>query len=1006
MKSKYVNALILALVLVVFLISIQSAFGQQQFATAITSENEVENSGFAIDADLLTSAVVNANSGLALGVGAYSGHIELQFPGQIPANQTSYVRFNTEDDLLPYLLGGNLGGLLADVAGLVLLGNQEFTIDVRNNNTSLYQEDSGITDAFVTNSMRVVSDKNGNYFMAISPNEEYNSIRVQNKVGSLIGLGTTKELNVYGAFTSDDTFDCLNANYTSFDGSGITLDLLSIAGTGVTNPEFAIDDDVNTYSELGFGIINVAATIRQTIYFDGSSDSTDVFYVTLGVDPSLLQLGVLNNIQLSADNGTNTDVYTGNLASILSVDLLGLLSNSGTVTIPVEIGESVDRISIDLSSLLGVNLNQSIRIYDVFSAPIMPEIAVNSQNVAICEGASASLMATTATPGTTELLWYDAEKDGNLLAVLGSGETFETSALTTSTTYYVSARRIGCLNESPRVPVTVTVSPIPTATDIEVNTNSIYCSSNDVVLVSTSDINGTYEWFFDSNATNQITHNMVDGDVTYTITDSGTLTISGLGEGDSPYDYFVRLRTNNAECINASGDLKTVNVTVVDSNFDIESTLDTVISVQDILNVNNTNTAISLEGSVSGDASEGDSVTIRINDLNFTGILDANLAFNIEVPGIDVLSDLDNAVELLISSGLCTVTEQLPIPIPEFPTEVLLQVFCASDNPTILDLQLNLEDGVFFDALVGGTVLGADTPLVDGGVYFSGLLNLPVDVFARVAISVQIIDVEAPTAEDGVQTFCDSSSPTIGDLQVDQNEVVFYDSAVGGNILDPNATLVAGDYFVSRIENGCESENRLQITAFIIEESPVTLMGQTEEACVSTESYTYFTESNQSNYEWTVTGGVIMDGGTAIDDFVTVTWNSLQDTSIEVAYLSTDTCTPNKILIVDIETMRCGEVLGAEFCLEVYNEFSPNGDGFNDFFEVECITDYANTTRVYNRNGNLVFETQNYQNDWNGIATVSGVLNRGDHLPAGTYYYTINIPELNRDLVGWLHLAR
>lgn len=527
-----------------------------------------------------------------------------------------------------------------------------------------------------------------------------------------------------------------------------------------------------------------------------------------------------------------------------------------------------------------------------------------------------------------------------------------------------------------------------------------------MVLVPTSDINGTYEWFFDSNATNQITHNMVDGDVTYTITDSGTLTINGLGEGDSPYDYFVRLQTNDAECINASGDLKTVNVTVVDSNFDVESTLDTVISVQDILNVNNTNTAISLEGSVSGDASEGDSVTIRINDLNFTGILDANLAFNIEVPGIDVLSDLDNAVELLISSGLCTVTEQLPIPIPELPTEDLLQVFCVSDNPTILDLQLNLEDGVFFDALVGGTVLGADTPLVDGGVYFSGLLNLPVDVFARVAISVQIIDVEAPTAEDGVQTFCDSSSPTIGDLQVDQNEVVFYDSAVGGNILDPNATLVAGDYFVSRIENGCESENRLQITAFIIEESPVTLMGQTEEACVSTESYTYFTESNQSNYEWTVTGGVIMDGGTAIDDFVTVTWNSLQDTSIEVAYLSTDICTPNKILIVDIETMRCGEVLGAEFCLEVYNEFSPNGDGFNDFFEVECITDYANTTRVYNRNGNLVFETQNYQNDWNGIATVSGVLNRGDHLPAGTYYYVINIPELNRDLVGWLHLAR
>ncbi|WP_036152898.1 T9SS C-terminal target domain-containing protein [Maribacter forsetii] len=1006
MKRKYINSILLILVFIVFLIGIQSAFGQQQFANAITSENQVDNSGRAIDGDFLSSAVVKANSGIAFGLGAYSGHIELEFPNQIPANQTSYIRLDTEDDLLPYLLGGNLGGLLADVAGFVLLGNQEFSVDVKNNNTSILQEDSGIANSFITNSMRVVTDKNGDYFMAVSPNENYNRIRLQNRVGSLVGLGTEKELNVYGASTSDGASNCLNADYTSFDGTGITLDLLNISGAGVTNPEFAIDDDLNTYSELGFGIVNVAATMSQTAYFDGVSDATDVFYVTLGVDPSLLQLGVLDNIQVSADDGTSTDVFTDNLSNLLNVDLLGLLTDVGTVTIPIETGTSVDRISIDLSSLLGVNLGQSIRIYDVYSAPSMPEIDVNSQNVVICEGSSASLVATTANPITEELLWYDAETDGNLLAVLGSGESFDTGVLSTSTTYYVAARKIGCINESPRESVTVTVSPIPTAADIEVNNNGIYCSSNDVVLVPTSGIDGTYDWFFDVNATNQITDNLIDGVVVYNISDSGTLTISGLDEGSSPYDYFVRLRTDDADCTNVDGDLKEVNVTVVDSNFNVESSLDTVLSLQDVLDVNNTNATISLVGSVSGDANEGDTVTISINDMNFTGNLDANLEYNIDIPGLDVLSDVDNAVELLISSGLCSVTDQLPIPIPELPIEDILQVFCASDNPTLLDLQLNLEDGVFFDALIGGNLLGADTPLVDGGVYFTGLLNLPIDVFARVAISVQIIDVDAPTASDSAQTFCESTSPTIGDLQVDQNEVVFYDSFVGGNILDPNDALVAGDYFVSRIENGCESEDRLQITAFIIDDVPATLIGQTENACVSTESYTYFTESNQTNYEWTVAGGVITDGGTATDDYVTVVWNELQNTSIQVAYLSTDTCNPNKELLTEIATMRCGEVLGAEFCLEVYNEFSPNSDGFNDFFEVECITDYGNTVRIYNRNGNLVFETQDYQNNWDGIANVGGVLNKGDHLPAGTYYYAINIPELNRDLVGWLHLAR
>ena len=1225
MKAKYVNGLLLTLVFVVFLISIQSAFGQQQFATTISSESQVDNSNQAIDASLLSSAVVNANSGLALGIGAYSGYLELEFPNQIPANQTSYIRLDTEDDLLPYLLGGNLGELLADVAGLVILGNQEFSVDVKNNNTTILQEDSGVANSFVTNEMRVVTGSDGGYYMAVSPNVAYNRIRLQNRVGSLIGLGTQKELEVYGAFTADNSSACLNANYTSFDGTGITLDLLELSGAGVASPELAIDNDVNTYSEIGLGVIAVAATMSQTIYFDAPSDPTDVFYVTIGVDPSLLQLGVLNNIQVSADNGSDTDVYTDNVSNLLDVDLLGLLTNSGTVTIPLTPGVVVDRISVDLSSLLGVSLDQNIRIYDVFSAPSIPVIGANSESITVCHGSTASLVANTEDASTEELLWYDAETGGNLLAIVDSGDSYETNNLSTSATYYVASREIGCTDESPRVPVTVTVSPIPTAADIDIekentglcatgevtyvptsdisgdytwyfdangineitdNLNvdgiaynienngeltisglqdgfspySLYakltttngqceneagdlavvnitdedlnveanilidtvvslselldlsnsstatvnseeiaicagtsidlltsienetglelrfydalvdgnllanlnsgspfntgildattdfyigvalpgcsqesiratirvnvldiptagdidvsgaddaiCSSNDVVLVPSSDIDGTFEWFFDGNATNQITDNMVNGDITYTISDSGTLTINGLDEGGSPYDYFVRLQQGVVDCANADGDLKEVNVTIIDSDFNVDATLDTIITVQDIVDVNNDNSTIVLTGSVTGDVNEGDTVTLRVNNIDYTGTLNSNLEYAIDVAGLDVLSDVDSIVELIMSSGLCAVTEQLALPIPELPVGDLIQVFCASDNPTILDIQLDLNDGVFFDALIGGSLLGSDTALVDGGVYFTGLLNLPIDIFARVAITVEVIAVDAPSASDSAQTFCESTSPTIGDLQIDQSEVVFYDSYVGGTMLNPTDALIAGDYYISRLENGCESEDRLQITAFVIADAPITLLGQLEEACISTESYTYFTESNQTNYEWTVTGGVITDGGTTTDDFVTVTWSSLQDTAIEVAYLSSDICTPNKELFTSIETMRCGEVLGAEFCLEVYNEFSPNGDGFNDFFEVECITDYANTTRVYNRNGNLVFETQNYQNDWNGIATVSGVLNRGDHLPAGTYYYAINIPELNRDLVGWLHLAR
>ena len=1197
-------------------------FGQQQFAETISSENHVDFSSQAIDGSLLSSATINANSGLALGIGAFSGHLELEFSDEIPAYQTSYLRLDTEDDLLPYLLGGNLGELLADVAGLVLLGNQEFTVEVKNNATSILLGDSALNNAFSTNEMRVVTNSSGEYFLAVSPNLPYNRLRIANRLGSLVGLGNQKTLDVYGAFYSDQNSSCLNANYTSFEGSGITLDLIELAGAGVQNPQFAIDENPNSFSEIGLGVLGVAASMKQTFYFENVSEADDVFYVTLGVDPSLLQLGLLNNIQVTADNGSLTNVYNDLLSNLLDLDLLGLLTDSGRVEVPIRPGVPVDRISIELSSLLGVGLEQRISVYDVRNAPAVPIIDSGSENVSICTGSTANLIATTEKPVEEELLWYDDE--GNLLTVLDSGEIFTTGVLTETTLFYVSSREKGCTDESPKVEVEVSVVPIPTAADIEVDTfvdglcgtgeitltpsssiagdykwyfdvngtNEItdnlvvgsvtysissddslvisglqegfdpfnvyarlieesafcenaagdlkeviispetldlevtvlldtlvsvselldlsldsaitlnseeiticagtsidllatiqndtgleirfydaltggnllgtvdsgvsfdtgilnadttlylavgrlgciletaratilinvldrptaadidvsgdgetFCSSEDVVLVPTSDINGVFEWYFDANATSPITDGLVDGAFSYSISNTGTLTISGLDEGGSPYDYFVGLEREVTGCTNVDGDLKAVSISVLDSSFNIDATLETVISVQDVIDINNLNSGIILEGSVSGDVSDGDDLILRINGNEYAGNLDSNLEYSVVVDGMDVLLDSDQQVELVMSSGLCSATIQLPLPLPELPTGDLSQVFCASDNPTLLDLQLSLEDGVLFDALVGGNVLDMDTPLVDGEVYFSGLLNLPVSVFARIAISVTVIEVDAPTTTTEFQTFCELSNPIIGDLQVDQNDVIFYDSATGGTMLDPTSPLVDGDYYVARVENGCESEDRLLINASIEEDSPITLDGKITEACIS-RSYTYTTVDGQENYVWSVSGGVITDGGTSTDSFATITWSELQNASIEISYVSSGTCTQNKELVQEIETVRCGEVLGAEFCLEVYNEFSPNSDGFNDFFEIECITDYVNTIRVYNRNGNVVFETQNYQNDWNGIANVSGVVNRGDHLPAGTYYYVVNIPELDRDLVGWLQLAR
>lgn len=75
-------------------------------------------------------------------------------------------------------------------------------------------------------------------------------------------------------------------------------------------------------------------------------------------------------------------------------------------------------------------------------------------------------------------------------------------------------------------------------------------------------------------------------------------------------------------------------------------------------------------------------------------------------------------------------------------------------------------------------------------------------------------------------------------------------------------------------------------------------------------------------------------------------------------------------------------VLCNEF--EIFNGFSPNGDGLNDTFVIEGIENYPdNTLHVYNRWGNEVYFTEEYQNDWGGDW-------QEERLPDGTYFYVFD----------------
>ncbi|WP_405395693.1 gliding motility-associated C-terminal domain-containing protein [Maribacter sp. Asnod2-G09] len=85
---------------------------------------------------------------------------------------------------------------------------------------------------------------------------------------------------------------------------------------------------------------------------------------------------------------------------------------------------------------------------------------------------------------------------------------------------------------------------------------------------------------------------------------------------------------------------------------------------------------------------------------------------------------------------------------------------------------------------------------------------------------------------------------------------------------------------------------------------------------------------------------------------------------------------------------------------------TPNGDGINDFLEIEGIENSPNNTlQIYNRYGRLVFSLDNYSEEFTGISNVNGVVSRNTGLPSGIYFYIVNLKDLNYKHQGYLYLT-
>ncbi|MES2778322.1 MAG: gliding motility-associated C-terminal domain-containing protein, partial [Bacteroidota bacterium] len=75
--------------------------------------------------------------------------------------------------------------------------------------------------------------------------------------------------------------------------------------------------------------------------------------------------------------------------------------------------------------------------------------------------------------------------------------------------------------------------------------------------------------------------------------------------------------------------------------------------------------------------------------------------------------------------------------------------------------------------------------------------------------------------------------------------------------------------------------------------------------------------------------------------------------------------------------------------------FSPNKDNVHDFFVIENPDGYSIYFAVYNRWGNLIYEKDNYDNSWDGIAQKGIIIGDGEGVPDGTYFYIVEYTDAN-----------
>jgi gliding motility-associated-like protein len=83
---------------------------------------------------------------------------------------------------------------------------------------------------------------------------------------------------------------------------------------------------------------------------------------------------------------------------------------------------------------------------------------------------------------------------------------------------------------------------------------------------------------------------------------------------------------------------------------------------------------------------------------------------------------------------------------------------------------------------------------------------------------------------------------------------------------------------------------------------------------------------------------------------------------------------------------------------------SPNGDGINDRYVIKGLEKFPDSkVTIYTRGGELVYQSDNYQSDWDGISNAGNAKNQ--LVQTGVYYVVLKLGVINRTLKDFVYVS-